>query len=370
MAAGGSKTVVLIAMGANLGIACSKFAAAAWTGSSAMFSEAIHSLVDSSNQVLLLIGINRSKRPADTTHPFGYSKELYFWSFVVAIVLFSLGAGVSIYEGVHKFLHPHPIKNVYIIYIVLGLAFLMEGFATFKAFKEFRTRHRRTGLIPGLRQSKDPALFAIILEDMAAMTGIVVATVGVFIAHQFSIPQADGLASIVIGLVLALVAIFMAIEIKALIIGEAADPAVQHGLHRAITAHMRDGGPIKSINEVRTMHLGPEDILVAASVDFHDGITSQVVEATNSHLEAQIKAKYPQVRRLFLEVQSQKGHLAAVAATRARDGEKKDRARNKRASAEDIAAGGKEKAGRKSKASSARAKSRKGRQKPSRKRKS
>ena len=335
-----------------------------------MLSEAIHSLVDTSNQVLLLVGLKRSTRPADAAHPFGYSKELYFWSFVVAIVLFSLGAGVSIYEGFHKILDPHAIKHVHIIYIVLSVAFLMEGFATYKAFKEFNKQRNRTGLISALRQSKDPALFAIILEDMAAMIGIIVAAIGVFIADAFNWPIADGLASIVIGLVLATVAIFMAVEIKALIIGEAADPAVQHGLHRMITSQMRKGGPIKSINEIRTMHLGPEDVLVAASVDFHDGISSQDVEATNSRLEAAIKDKYPQVRRLFLEVQSRQSHLAAVAAARTADDQREKDNKKKKYTKSQTTADGRTETFRDNIAlSSVRSKARKGRRKTKRKRK-
>ena len=169
MAAGGSTAVVLFALGANLGIAVAKLVAAAWAGSSAMLSEGIHSLVDSSNQGLMLHGIKRSSRPADDTHPFGYSKELYFWSFVVAIMLFALGAGISIYEGIKKLQHPHAITNVHIIYLVLGFAIVLEGLATMKAFKEFNKRRRGREFLTALRQSKDPALFAILLEDFAAV---------------------------------------------------------------------------------------------------------------------------------------------------------------------------------------------------------
>ena len=314
MAAGGSTAVVIVALSANLGIAVAKFVAAAWTGSSAMLSEGIHSLVDSSNQGLMLYGIKRSSRPADKTHPFGYSKELYFWSFVVAILLFALGAGISIYEGIQKLLHPHPITNVHIIYAVLGIAIVLEGLATMKAFKEFNKRRRGKGFLRALRQSKDPALFAILLEDFAAILGLLVAMVGVSAAYYWGYEQADGLASIVIGIILALVALFMAIEIKALIIGEAADVETQRGLISIINSERGEGKPIRTINEVRTMHLGPTDILVAASVDFRDGLCVEDVEATTAKLERSIKERFPKVRRLFLEAQSEEAHDEAVAA--------------------------------------------------------
>lgn len=303
MAAGGSTSVVLVALGANLGIALAKFAAAAWTGSSAMLSEAIHSLVDTSNQGLLLLGMKRSARPADDRHPFGYSREVYFWSFVVAVLLFSMGAGVSIYEGIHKLADPHPIHDPHINYIVLGIAMALEGVSTWKALSEFNTRYSGRGLIAALRQSKDAALLTVVLEDLAAMTGLVVALLGVMAAHLLGYDAADGIASILIGLILAFVAAFMAIEVKSLLVGEAADIEVQRGIIALIKDEMRDGRPICTINEVRTMHLGPDDVLVAASVDYRDGVTSQDIEATTTRLEAAIKSRYPAVRRLYLEAQ-------------------------------------------------------------------
>lgn len=307
-AGGGSTTIVIIAMAANFLIAVCKFLAYLWTSSSAMLSEAIHSLVDTSNQAVLLYGIKRAKRPADSTHPFGYSKELYFWSFIVAILLFSLGAGVALYEGVHKLFDPHPITNAYINYIVLSAAMGIEGFATYKAVSEFNRRRGQTGVLAALRNSKDPALFAIVLEDVAAMTGLFCALVGIFIADQFGIAEADGIASIIIGLVLAMVAIFMSREIKALIVGEAASKDVRDGLHQIISLETGDGKPIKAINEISTMHLGPDDVLVAASVDFHDGQTTEVVETVTSRLEDKVRSAYPEVRRLFLEVINTKDH--------------------------------------------------------------
>jgi cation diffusion facilitator family transporter len=314
VSAGGSNSVVIVALACNLGIALAKFAAAAWTGSSAMLSEAIHSLVDTSNQGLLLVGLKRSKRPADETHPFGYSKELYFWSFIVAILLFSLGAGVAIYEGIEKITDPHPVTDPIVNYIVLAVAFALEGVSTLKAFSVFNAQRGATGVLTALRASKDPALFTVLLEDTAALAGLTVAAIGIAIADVTGNPWADGAASIIIGFILGSVAIFMSIEIRSLIVGEAASPALRQGLRDIILTETGPGKPIRFINEIRTMHLGPHDVLVAASVDFDDGQTAAAVEATTSRLERAIKAKYADVGRLFLEVQSASEHARSEAA--------------------------------------------------------
>ena len=314
MSAGGSTAVVAVALACNLGIAVAKFAAAGWSGSSAMLSEAIHSLVDTSNQGLLLIGIKRSQRPADARHPFGYATELYFWSFIVAILLFSLGAGVAIYEGIDKLLHPHSIDHVNSIYAILGVSLVLEGISTVQGVREFNARRGDIGWLTALRGSKDPALYTVLLEDVAALAGLAVAFTGIFVADRFGVPEADGLASIAIGLILAMVAGFMCIETKSLLIGEAAHASVQQGLHALISAETGPGRPITQINEIKTMHLGPNDILVAASVDFEDGESAKSVEATNARIETAIKAKYPAVRQLFLEVRSRSAVDAALLA--------------------------------------------------------
>lgn len=308
MSAGGSTGVIIVALGCNLAIAASKFAAYVWTGSSAMLSEAIHSLVDTSNQALLLYGMKRAARPADVHHPFGHSKELYFWSFIVAILLFSLGSGVAIYEGAQKLTNPHPMENVHINYIVLLVAIALEGVSTWKAVGEFNQRRGDGAAIAALRSSKDPALFAIVLEDVAALTGLMIALLGVFASDRLGFAAGDGLASMGIGLVLGLVAAFMSVEIRSLIVGEAASPEVRSGLRQIIRAEVGAGKPIRAINEIRTMHLGPEDVLVAASVDFNDEETAKTVEAVNARLETAIRARFPEVRRLFIEVQSAEAH--------------------------------------------------------------
>lgn len=313
MAAGGSTAVVLVALGCNLGIAAAKFGAAFWTGSSAMFSEAVHSLVDSSNQALLLFGIHRARRPADSRHPFGYSRELYFWSFVVAVLLFSLGAGISIYEGVDKLRHPHPVTSPEIAYIVLLIAIALEGVSTWKALAEFNARRGESGAWEALRSTKDPALLTIVLEDLAALTGLMVAFAGVAAAHMLGFEFADGLASLVIGGILAMVAVFMAAEIKGMLIGEAANDSMQDALRRIVARETGPDGPIRAINEIRTMHLGAEDLLVTASVDFEDGRSAKDVEATAALLDQAIRAKYPAVRRLFLVTQSAAAYAEARA---------------------------------------------------------
>ncbi len=310
MAAQGSKIAVMAAFVGNGLIAVTKFVAAAFTGSSAMFSEAVHSLVDTGNQALLLYGMKRAEKPADGTHPFGYGRELYFWAFVVAIMIFATGSGVSIYEGVSKLSNPHPITNAYINYIVLGLAIVFEGGSWYVAFREFRRRKGRAGYFKALQLSKDPSLFTVLMEDTAAMLGLVIALAGVFLSEALAMPALDAIASILIGVVLALVAAFLAYETKALLIGEAAAPDVVAGARRAIA---QERG-IAQINEVLTMHMGPQDVLLNLSVDFHSGLSSDDVEAAISSLEKKIKSDFPEITRVFIEAQAIKAHRLAAAA--------------------------------------------------------
>jgi cation diffusion facilitator family transporter len=306
--AGGSKSVIFVAFACNLGIAIAKFVAAAWTQSSAMLSEAIHSLVDTSNQLLLLFGIKRAAQAPDAQHPFGYGKEIYFWSFIVAMVLFALGAGVAIYEGIVKILDPHPLHDVYVVYIVLLVAMALEGYSTVQAVGEFNKRRQRSGLgfVAALRASKDPTLFAIVLEDTAAMLGLSIALIGTMVADFAGYEPADGVASILIGCVLGFVAIFMSNEIRSLIVGESASRNVRDGLREIIAGEAGPDKPIRTINEIRTMHLGPQDVLVTASVDFDDWVSARTVEDVTGRLQKAIKSRFPEVQHLFIEVQSEK----------------------------------------------------------------
>jgi cation diffusion facilitator family transporter len=300
MAATGSTKVVIAAFIGNALIAVTKFAAAALTGSSAMFSEAIHSVVDTGNQALMLYGIKRSRRPADARHPFGYGPELYFWAFVVAILLFATGAGVSIYEGIQRILDPRPVTDVHINYVVLGLAFVFEGGAFYFAFREFNRVKGGRGYLAAVRVSKDPALFTVLAEDTAALLGLAIAFCGLALAEALDMPALDGVASAVIGLVLAATAIVLAYETKGLLIGEAADPAVIAKVRRIVGAEHG----VDRINEILTMHLGPHDVLLNLSLDFRPALSSDDVEAEVARLERHIKAAFPEITRVFIEAEA------------------------------------------------------------------
>lgn len=312
MATHGSKKVIYAALAGNGLIAIIKFVAASITGSSAMLSEAIHSVVDTGNQGLLLYGIKRSKRPPDAAHPFGYGSEIYFWSFVVAILIFGLGSGISFYEGVQKLLHPHPITSPHINYIVLGLAMVFEAGAWWIAYKEFGKVRGNFGLFEAMQRSKDPTIFTVLFEDTAAMLGLIAAMIGVAAADFFNIIWADGAASVMIGIILAGTAALLAYETKGLLIGEAASKDLRQGV-RGIVGRAKT---VRNINEMRTMHMAPNDILLALSLDFHDELSAGHVEQTIYKLEQDIKSRFPDIKRLFIEVQSQRDHDRVEAAER------------------------------------------------------
>jgi cation diffusion facilitator family transporter len=300
MATPSSKAVVYAALAGNSLISVTKFAAAMFTGSSAMLSEAVHSLVDTGNQTLLLIGMRRAARPADARHPFGYGAEIYFWAFVVAVLIFGIGAGVSIYQGASKLLDPRPMESIYINFIVLAFAFVFEASAWWFAWKGFAATKGRAGYFTAIHRSKDPTIFTVLLEDTAAMLGIIVAFVGILLADLTGLAWLDGAASIVIGLILASVAALLAYETKGLLIGEAAAPSVVRALRKIVG----ETKGVTTINELRTVHFGPADILVAVSVDFADALSSRQVERLVTAIEAAIKQDYPSVTRVFVEAQS------------------------------------------------------------------
>ena len=310
MAADGSTKVILIALAGNFAIAVTKFVAAALTGASAMFAEGVHSVVDTGNQALLLLGTRRSRRPADARHPFGYGKELYFWSFVVAILLFSIGAGVSFWEGMHKLRDPHPVENPLVAFAVLLIAMVFEGYAFRAALREANARRGTRGLFSWVRDSKDSALFTILFEDTGALLGLAVAFGMLLFSVLLDMPELDAWASIVIGGLLAIAAVILAVETKSLLVGEAADPEVGARLKRIADEDPR----ILRVNEALTLHFGPEDVLATLSLDFRDGIDSSEVEAAVSDLEARIKRERPEIRRVFIEAQSIAGHRRAAQA--------------------------------------------------------
>lgn len=304
MAGHGSKKVIYAALVGNSLIAVTKFAAAAYTGSSAMLSEGIHSLVDTGNQGLLLYGLKKSKQPADQRHPFGYGAELYFWSFVVAILIFAVGSGVSIYEGIQKVLHPHPVSSPYVAYIVLSLAMAFEAVAWWIAYKEFDQLRGKKSIMAAVRDSKDPTVFTVLFEDSAAMLGLVVAFLGLLGVQYLGLAWLDGAASITIGIILAATAALLAYETKGLLIGEGAAPEVLAKIEAIIGATPA----INNLNEIRTLHRGPQDVLLALSVDFIDEVTAGTVEETIYSLERTIKMEMPEVTRLFIEVQAKEHH--------------------------------------------------------------
>ncbi|MGI9437624.1 MAG: cation diffusion facilitator family transporter [Geminicoccaceae bacterium] len=314
MAASSSKTVIYAALIGNGLIAVTKFIAAGMTGSAAMLSEAVHSVVDTGNQGLLLYGLKRSNRPPDAAHPFGYGMELYFWAFVVAILIFAGGAGISAYHGIEKILHPEPLKSVYVNYIVLLLAMIFEAAAWWIAFRAFREAKGKLGYFEAVRQSKDPTLFTVLFEDSAAMLGLVVAFIGIALGQWLNMPVLDGVASVLIGVILAVTAALLAYEAKGLLIGEAVKPETSRGIRSILS---RQHG-IHKVNEQRSMHLGPEDVLLAISVDFASDLSADQVEDTISTMEQEIKSRYPEVKRVFIEAQNWRAHQADRQATMAK----------------------------------------------------
>ncbi|PSJ36745.1 cation diffusion facilitator family transporter [Allosphingosinicella deserti] len=294
--AGGSKKVVFAALGANLGIAAAKFVGAAMTGSSAMLSEAIHSVVDTGNQGLLLLGMKRSQRPADARHPFGYSREIYFWSFVVAVLLFAAGGGVAIYEGLHKIADPEPIENALVNYVILGVAVVMELSSFAVAYREFRDTNPNCSWWRAVREAKDPVTFVVLFEDTAALLGLVAALTGLSLAHLLGIPEFDGVASIVIGVILIVASSLLARETMGLIIGESALPSVLADIERLI----RDGEGVAEVRDIASVHLGPHDIVVTAAVDFNDRLSAAEVERSVAAICAAVREAQADVRHLYL----------------------------------------------------------------------
>ncbi len=293
---GDNNRTLWIAFAANMGVAVSKFVAAAFTGSSAMLTEGIHSVVDSSNQVLLVWGRKAARKPADKLHPFGYGRELYFWSFVVAVMVFALGSGVSIYEGIIHILDPEPATSPIWAYSVLTIAFILEGWSTVAAFKEFREAKGKLGWIRAIRESKDPPSFIVLLENGAAMAGIIVAMVGVALAQVTGNPFFDGAASVVIGSILGVTAFVLAIESKQLLIGEAADEELVAGLKAMIQQHVG----VTGVGDILTIHSAPEAVTAMASVDFDDTITAGDVEAIVAAFEAEAKSRWSIVKRIYI----------------------------------------------------------------------
>jgi cation diffusion facilitator family transporter len=302
--AGSSKTAIYAALVGNSLIAITKFSAASITGSSAMMSEGIHSLVDTGNQVLLLYGIKRSNLPASSEFPFGHGKEIYFWCFVVAMLIFALGGTVSIYKGWQHLSHPVAMENISLNYAVLGFAVVFEAGALWVAFREFNRSRGSLGIFQAIIRGKDPTLFVVVFEDSAALLGLLIALLGIFLYQVTGNPVFDGLASISIGILLILTALALAAESKKLLIGESADPLIVAAIHDTLRADAR----VLNVNEIATLHMGPDFILATLSVDFVDDLSSSQLEAAVTDINKRIKAIDSRLRRVFIEAERREDH--------------------------------------------------------------
>jgi cation diffusion facilitator family transporter len=299
MAAGHSKAIVYAAFAGNLLVALTKFIAAGWTGSSAMLSEAIHSLVDTSNQLLLLYGLYRADLPPDEGHPLGYGRELYFWSFIVALLIFTAGAGVAFYEGIQHIRSPNEIVDPHVNYVVLALSAVFEGVTWWIALRQFRQGKGDIGYFEAVRRSKDPPAFIVLFEDSAALIGIFIAFIGTLSSHVFDMPVLDGFASIGISLLLAGVAIVLARESKGLLLGEPASRRVRD----SILAIARAIPGVERAQIVFTVHLAPDQIVAALALEFQDTLTTPEIEATIDALERYIHERHPEVLAIFVRPQ-------------------------------------------------------------------
>jgi cation diffusion facilitator family transporter len=301
-----SNKVVYAALAGNTLVAVTKFIAACWTGSSAMLSEALHSTVDTGNQLLLLYGLARSRRPPDASHPLGYGRELYFWSFIVALLMFALGAGASVYQGVDRILHPQEVVDPLIIYVVLGCSVVCEGYSWWIAHYRFATTKGDMSYWEAVRRSKDPPTFLVLFEDSAALLGLVLAFIGTLAASYLRAPLYDGIASIAIGLVLAGVGAVIGRETKGLLIGERGSSRLEHAILEIAAAE--EG--IEHANGILTFQLGPHHVVATLSLEFADRLRTPEIETIVKRLEQRIRTRHSVVIAVFVKPQTAKtfGH--------------------------------------------------------------
>jgi cation diffusion facilitator family transporter len=304
-----SRTVAYAALAGNLAIAIVKFAAAALTGSSAMLSEGVHSLVDTINELLLLYGMKRAGKRPDASHPFGYGRELYFWSFIVALLVFALGAGASFYEGITHILNPEPMERPLINYAVLGVSFVCEAASWWVALRTFRATKGKLSYFAAFRASKDPGNFMVLFEDGAALLGLMIAAAGITAALAFDLPQLDGVASIGISLVLGASSVLLARETKGLLMGEAAHPHVRESILRIAG---KDPG-ILGVNGVLTVQMGPSQVIAALSAEFKDELSTTQIEQCIGRIESAIKHAHLDVTALFIKPQSAEAWRSRIA---------------------------------------------------------
>jgi len=304
----GSRKVVYAGIVGNLLVAVTKFVAAGFTHSSAMLSEAVHSVVDTLNQVVMLYGLRRASRPADPGHPLGYGRELYFWSFVVAVLIFAIGAGVSVYEGIRHVMDPEPMQNPWVNYLVLGLAGLIEFGSWTVATREFNRQRGDQGYFEAAEKTKDPSTLTLLLEDSAALIGIAIALVGTAASQLLGMPILDGVASILIGLLLGVVSMFLARESKRLLIGEPARRSLVEAIKRC--AQAQEG--VASVNGLLTIHLAPRQVVCALSIEFEDALQVPSLEKAVEEMEARIRQSHPEVTLLFVKPQRAAAYRAGV----------------------------------------------------------
>ena len=299
------KKVIYAALFGNSAIAVMKFIVAVFSGSAAMLAEGFHSTADSVNQIMLLVGHKRASRPPDEKHPFGYGKELYFWAFVVAVSIFCVGAALSIYEGVNKILHPEPVKTLLFPLIVLAISVLFEAYPWWVAYSEakhLKSRKGFGGYFDMAVRSKNPTVMIVLFEDSAAMIGLLTAAVGISLAHIYRMPVFDAAASIIIGVLLLILALFLARETKNLLIGESAGAKEREHIRRVICSMPE----IEGCGQLLTMHMGPDDILVNMEVEFLDDLSTDQMEAVIDRVEMEVKKVVPEVTKIFIEAQSLK----------------------------------------------------------------
>ncbi|MDY0747723.1 cation diffusion facilitator family transporter [Paucibacter sp. R3-3] len=294
------KIVLYAAMAANIGIAVTKFIVAGITGSSAMLSEGFHSTVDIFNGGLLLVGTRLSQRPATPEHPFGHGKELYFWSLIVAVLIFGLGGGLSFFEGVQHILHPEPLSDPGWNYAVLAAAGLFEGSSFLVALREFRAQIGDTPFWEALHASKDPATYTVLAEDAAALTGLLIAAVGIGLSQALQRPEIDGAASLLIGVLLSAVAVLLVRESRGLLIGEGIKPETAQAIRDLAAAQPK----VREAGRVLSMYVGPDDALVTMDLQFEDGTTAEDAAQTIAEVERQVRERFPKIRRLFIEAGS------------------------------------------------------------------
>lgn len=295
-----NKNVVYAALFGNLAIACAKFVAAYITNSSAMLSEAVHSVVDTLNEILLLYGLKKSQQPANYLHPFGYGRELYFWAFIVALLVFTLGSVVSIYQGIQHIRHPEEMVSPLVNYVVLIFAILCEGTSWFVALKSFKKTKGKMGYFEAFRHSKDPTTFTVLFEDSAALIGLFIALMGIFLAHELNMPVLDGVASVLIGVVLAISALLLARETKGLLLGETADPQLRQNVLNVA----QEDFAVYSANGVLTEQIGAHQVIASLSLEFKDHLTTDEIEACVNRIEAKIKSIHPEIVALFVKPQT------------------------------------------------------------------